>query len=121
MLSKAMSGPLKCCDSKRNNNGTIAVSSRAMSRVPVTRRKMIKMLMILSRDRSNHTIIYVHIEEEIEERGRGLTESRCKVSAILKRLETYNDQTHGETCVFPVSRSHFGSKSCPPRALRTVR
>lgn len=39
-------------------NNTIAVSSRAMRMVPVTRRKMIKMLMILSRDRSNHTIIY---------------------------------------------------------------
>lgn len=44
---------------RRNKNGTIAVSSRAMRRVPVTRRKMMKMLMILSRERSNHTIIYI--------------------------------------------------------------
>lgn len=47
------------------------MSSRAMSRVPVTRRKMMKMLMILSRDRSNHTTIWGHRWEEIEERGGG--------------------------------------------------
>lgn len=86
----------------------MAVSSRAMRRVPVTRRKMMKMLMILSRDRSNHTIIYVHREEEEDEiegwggGGRDVTESRNKVSTILKRLETCSDQTHGETCVLPV-------------------
>lgn len=39
---------------------TIAVSSRAMSRVPVTNRKMIKILMILSSERSSHTTIWVH-------------------------------------------------------------
>ncbi|TNN67616.1 hypothetical protein EYF80_022185 [Liparis tanakae] len=39
-----------------------------MSRVPVTRRKMMKMLMILSRERSNHTTIYAHGEEDVEER-----------------------------------------------------
>lgn len=89
-------------------NGTMAVSSRAMRRVPVTRRKMMKMLMILSRDRSNHTIIYVHREEEEDEiegwggGGRDVTESRNKVSTILKRLETCSDQTHRETCVLPV-------------------
>lgn len=44
---------------RSNKNGTIAVSSRAMRRVPVTRRKMMKMLIILSRERSNHTIIYI--------------------------------------------------------------
>lgn len=37
---------------------TMAVSSRAMRMVPVTRRKMMKMLMILSRDRSSQTTIY---------------------------------------------------------------
>lgn len=36
----------------------MAVSSRAMRMVPVTRRKMMKMLMILSRDRSSQTTIY---------------------------------------------------------------
>lgn len=46
----------------RTKNSTIAVSSSAMSRVPVTRRKMIKMLMILSNDLSNHTIICTRTE-----------------------------------------------------------
>lgn len=49
---------------------TIAVSSRAISKVPVTKRKMMKMLMILSSDRSNHTIICVHGEEGKTHRGR---------------------------------------------------
>lgn len=52
-------------------SGTMAVSSRAMRRVPVTRRKMMKMLMILSRERSNHTIICVHSREGKEEKGGG--------------------------------------------------
>lgn len=47
---------------ERSENGTMAVSSRAMRSVPVTRRKMMKMLMILSRDRSNHTIICIQRE-----------------------------------------------------------
>lgn len=42
---------------------TMAVSSRAMRMVPVTRTKMMKMLMILSRDRSSQTTIY----------GKGMT------------------------------------------------
>lgn len=37
---------------------TIAVSKRAMRSVPVTRRKMMKILMSLSRDFSNHMIIW---------------------------------------------------------------
>lgn len=41
----------------------MAVSSRAMRSVPVTSRKMMKMLMILSRDRSNHTTICIETEE----------------------------------------------------------
>lgn len=42
-----------------------------MRMVPVTRRKMIKMLMILSRDRSSHTIIYTEEEEMGDNRERG--------------------------------------------------
>lgn len=52
----------------------MAVSSRAMRSVPVTSRKMMKMLMILSRDRSNHTTICVKRQEggeEDEEDGGG--------------------------------------------------
>lgn len=40
-----------------------------MSSVPVTRRKMMKMLMILSSDRSNHTIIYSANMERTTETG----------------------------------------------------
>ena len=112
-----MSVPLKCTEviQQEHKNGTIAVSSRAMSRVPVTRRKMMKMLMILSRDRSNHTTIYTHKEDthrKKEKKGEGDREKR-QVSTILKRWKTYSDQTHGETCVLPMRRGHFGSKSCP--------
>jgi len=82
-----------------------------MSRVPVTRRKMMKMLMILSRDRSNHTTIYAHGEEDVEERrGR---RRRSTVSKIQKRLKTSSDQTHGETWVLHMRRSHLGSKRRP--------
>ena len=97
----------------QNKSNTIAVSRRPMSSVPVTRRKMMKMLMILSRDRSRPTIICT-------ERGGGDTNTgrkkkgggeeerwwrRRKVSAALKELKTYSDQTHGETCVlFHVKR-----------------
>lgn len=42
-----------------------------MRMVPVTRRKMIKMLMILSRDRSSHTIIYTEEEEMGDNREEG--------------------------------------------------
>lgn len=42
---------------KKKRNNTIAVSSSAIRRVPVTRMKMMKILMILSRDRSRPTII----------------------------------------------------------------
>lgn len=45
-----------------------------------------------------------------KKRGGGVGgQSKYKVSLILKRLETYSDQTHGETCNLPMWRSHFGS------------
>lgn len=53
----------------------MAVSSRAMRSVPDTSRKMMKMLMILSRDRSNHTTICAETEEE-EENDEGDAETR---------------------------------------------
>jgi len=42
------------------------VRSRAIRMVPVTSRKMMKMLMILSRERSNHTIIWTDEGRETE-------------------------------------------------------
>lgn len=47
---------------------TIAVSSRAMSNVPVTSRKMIKILISLSKERSNHTIICKEKKERKREK-----------------------------------------------------
>lgn len=57
----------------------MAVSRRAMRSVPVTSRKMMKMLMILSSDRSNQTIICVETEEDTKE-----AETPGQVSAELE-------------------------------------
>ena len=66
----------------------MAVRSRAISSVPVTKRKMMKMLMILSRERSNQTIIWKEGREIETESGR---------SYYNERPNTTSDWTHGET------------------------
>lgn len=48
-------------------HGTIAVSSKAMSSVPVTSRKIMKILISLSKERSSHTIICKEIKEREKE------------------------------------------------------
>lgn len=64
-----------------------------MSSVPVTRRKIMKMLMILSSDCSNHTIIYRTYTERTTEtgsrrdEGQWMQQSEYKVSAVLKGLK----------------------------------
>lgn len=77
---------------QNQKNGTIAVSSSAMSRVPVTRRKMIKMLMILSSDRSNHTIICTEkrggrtggkTDDTEEKRGKSKRGGRIDTKSVL--------------------------------------
>lgn len=66
-----------------------------MSSVPVTRRKIMKMLMILSSDCSNHTIIYRAYAEGTTEtgsrrdEGQWMEQSENKVSAVLK-FKTYS-------------------------------
>lgn len=67
----------------------MAVRSSAISTVPVTRRKMMKMLMILSKERSNHTIIWT--EEMKGGRRRKIQrvrESETAREEILILLET---------------------------------
>ncbi len=69
-------------------HGTIAVSSKAMSSVPVTSRKIMKILISLSKERSSHTIIC---------KGR---EKESSVSTkLIKSLMQVCDNT--ETC-FPL-------------------
>lgn len=80
---------------KRTKKFTIAVSSRAISRVPVTRRKMMKMLMILSSDRSNHTIIYVHIERRRIQTGRN-RRSGGKQEGERKQIQSQCNPEEGE-------------------------
>lgn len=67
----------------------MAVSSRAMRSVPVTSRKMMKMLMILSKDRSNHTTICIETEENedgaLRTRQTELRNTREKVA--LRHIE----------------------------------
>lgn len=68
----------------------MAVSSRAMTSVPVTSRKMMKMLMILSRDRSNHTTICIGTEQSedgaLRKSQSDLRNTREKV-ALLRHIE----------------------------------
>lgn len=54
-----------------------------MSRVPVTRRKMMKMLMILSRDRSNHTIICTERRKKTQ---RGRSRGMGKMKTVKERM-----------------------------------
>lgn len=71
----------------------MAVSSRAMRSVPVTSRKMMKMLMILSRDRSNHTTICVKRQEE-EENDEGDGETGNKSVGPCKHPGTRDAEWH---------------------------
>ena len=65
----------------------MAVRSRAISRVPVTRRKMMKMLMILSRERSNHTIIWTEGREIERQRKVGVIIIRDQIHPVIGPME----------------------------------
>ena len=67
----------------------MAVSSRAISRVPVTSRKMMKMLISLSRERSSHTIIW-------REKQRGRKEKRNKQTNTQTKREKEKSEREGE-------------------------